>query len=208
MEHTKSIDTRHVILYITTNLSSSERIQNILKHRDRFKEIRIRASVENIGRRGEFVRKGFHWPEFKSNLDQLLEQGVYVSINSTVSGVTLDGLGECIEYIAQLNTPVILTQLLNKITHPNFQNITVLPKELRLVYADQLEQIENQVDEKLSAQIQSVMYMLRNDYTAFDNVPIRILQHSAQNFYKEYARRHRFDIRQTFSPMLADWLLS
>ena len=208
MEHTKSIDTQHVILYITTNLSSSERIQNILKHRDRFKEIRIRASVENIGRRGEFVRKGFRWEGFKSNLDLLLEQGVYVNINSTLSGIALDGLEECIKYIAQLNTPGILTQSLNKITHPNFQNMTVLPKKLRLEYADRLEQVQATVEDRLKAQIQSVIYILRDDYSQFDNVPILILQHSARNFYKEYARRHGFDIGQTFSPMLAEWLLS
>jgi molybdenum cofactor biosynthesis enzyme MoaA len=208
MEHVASLDTQHVTLYITTNLSGTDRIKRILEYRHKFKEIRIRASVENIGARAEFVRKGLIWPEFANNLDFLVQQGIYVNINSTLSGVALDGLADCIQYLAQLPTQGILTQSLNKITHPNFQSMSVLPQSLRLTYADQLEQIQNQVDQRLSTEIQSVIYMLRKDHATFDNVPIRILEHSARNFYREYARRHGFDIRQTFSPALADWLLA
>ena len=50
--------------------------------------------------------------------------------------------------------------------------------------------------------------MLQSDTRTFDVVPIKILQTSARNFYTEYARRRGLDISQTFSPALADWLLS
>lgn len=202
------LDTKHLTLYVNTNLSNIERLKTLLSYKDKFKALKIQASAENTGLKGEFVRKGFSWDEFKSNLNFLLENEMPININATLSGIALDGFCDFVNYIQNLPNYKNISLFVNKVRHPNFQSMQSLPIHLRQLYADKFENLDIKNNLRLTEQINSIIHILRNDYQTFDNVPIDVLQQSARYFYKEYSKRHNLNIKKTFSAELADWLLS
>ena len=52
------------------------------------------------------------------------------------------------------------------------------------------------------------MTILRKECIIYDNIDIHVLQKNAQEFYKEFARRHNYKLTEVFSQQLADWILS
>ena len=100
---------------------------------------------------------------------------------------------------------------LYRLRHPNFQAIQVLPNNLKKLY---LAQLENWIKENkeyyktaiFNVGIDNILNILREETTEFNNIIVDILQQSAKEFYKEYARRHNFDMKLIFSKEWIEWI--
>jgi hypothetical protein len=56
--------------------------------------------------------------------------------------------------------------------------------------------------------LENIVTILKDECTIYDNVGIETLQQSAKEYYKQYADRHKHNIRNTFSEPLANWILN
>lgn len=100
--------------------------------------------------------------------------------------------------------------MLFRLRHPNFQSIQVLPDNLKLKYhqniSNWLTTNSSKLSDSLRSQIENILVVLNEKYDKFDNVSISVLQLSAKEYYKQYAQRHQFSIKDIFSKELYDWI--
>lgn len=205
-------DCSNIVLSIVTNLSDVARINKFLsKYQHKFKRIAINASIETIGKRGEFLRTGFKWEKFQDNLYHLLDKDVDLNIIATYPGIAVDGMVEFLNWYNQYRDRISLD--LYRLRFPNFQAIQVLPTELKKIYLIQIEEWIDQNREYFNTAIfnvglENIVTILKDECTIYDNVGIETLQQSAKEYYKQYADRHKHNIRNTFSEPLANWILN
>ena len=82
---------QHVRLRYTTNFSHFKfKSKNLLEYWKEFSNIRVAASLDADGSRGEYVRKGTNWDIIVSNRREMIEKcpHVYFEITPTVSAYT------------------------------------------------------------------------------------------------------------------------
>lgn len=205
-------DCSNIVLSIVTNLSDVVRIHRFLStYQDKFKKIVINISIEAIGKHGEFLRTGFKWNKFQDNLNQLMDKNIGLNIIATYPGIALDGIVEFLNWYNRYRERISLD--LYRLRYPNFQAIQVLPFDLKKMYLNQIEKwIEQNKDYFETAifnvGLENIVTILKNDCTMYDNTDVQILRQSAKEFYKQYAERHKHDIRSTFSEPMANWILN
>jgi organic radical activating enzyme len=209
IEHLSNMDSSHIILTVVTNLSDIKNIKRLMKYKDKFKDLIINASIENINRRGEFVRAGLEWNVFESNLQWLISNNIKVNLLATCSGIVLDGLIEFLNWHAQFKNVGLRVY---RLRYPNFQALQVLPDHLKQIYYTQLddwiEANKSNIDNSTIEQLKNICYILNNHDKIYDDISIELLQLDAKEFYKQYAYRNKFDIKDIFSKELATWLLN
>lgn len=200
-------EVKHLKLSITTNLSFLEKIKKLSVDRHKFKQINLAVSIDAIGPRAEFIRKGLDWENFEKNLDFSLENGFTVELLATVSCLVVDDLPEFLDwYVKKKNTHRDLKLVLSLIRWPNFQRIQMLPYTIRLDRASKLgdwlkNNIDN-IDTMTAHQITNIIDLLRDNNKIIDPVE----QQDTKIFFKQYSSRNRLDITSTFSKDISDWL--
>ena len=201
---------KQLTLTIITNLSSKENVEKILCYTDYFKEIKISASIENIGLRSEFVRSGLKWTLFEENIKILLDKNVSITLLATISGIALDGFVDFLNWYKPYSDRVRLE--VHRLRHPVFQAPQVLPTTLKIQYAYELDdwitKNEDKINSFLTEQLKNIVTILKNECIIYNNIDINTLQKNAQAFYTEFARRHNHNVRKVFSPQLANWILN
>lgn len=202
-----------ITLDITTNLSNKkllDKIVNIAVGSDI--DLIFVVSIENILAKAEAVRHGLKWDDFSENLHFLLNNTNYeVRLTCTVNNLAIDGLVEFLDWYNQLfsNYPNRLKLYMYPVRHPNFQALQVLPDSLKAHYKKQIDFWINGstiYDNNIHQVVSSVSSILANSLTEFEGVDTRVLESSARSFYKEYASRRHFNISETFSDELTEWI--
>jgi len=205
-------DTSELTLHVVTNLSNEKNLKKVLKYKNKFKNIEIVASIDNVGTSAEFLRKGLNWAEFEKNIIDILgKNNIDTDLIATLPGIALDKITHFLDWYIQLNQQYPhITLKLFRLRHPNFQAIQALPKELKIKYKLDIEQwIEKNADNIhsiLVEQIKNVITVLNPMIDTYENIDINLLQQDAKVFYKEYAKRHNFNLNLIFSQQLCDWI--
>jgi len=204
------VDTQGLRLNVITNLSDIDNVKKLLSFKDNFKEITVSASIENIGVKAEFVRNGLVWGTFQDNINYLLENNIKIRLLATMPGIALDGFVKFLDWYKPYAKLVDLE--VHRLRHPVFQAPQVLPQYIKNNYAKELDEwitVNNtDIDPYLVEQLKNIVTILRKECIIYNNIDIHVLQKNAQEFYKEFARRHNYKLTEVFSQQLADWILS
>ena len=197
---------------IVTNLSNEKLLNKYISFGNRL-PISCAISIENVGKKSEFVRKGLNWETFENNLRIWLQYYPDdVTLLGTVSGVVLYGIIEYLDWVQSLNEEFNnrIKVKFFKVRHPNFQAIQVLPSSLKTKYKEDIKfwLSKNKVDEVLEQQLKSTIFLLDENCKEFEGSQVSLLQDTAKNFYRQFANRHNLSINDTFSSDLANWLSS
>ena len=197
---------------IVTNLSNKKLLNKYISFGKKL-PISCAISIENVGKKAEFVRKGINWDSFENNLiDWLQYYSNQVTLLGTVSGIVLDGLIEYLDWVCDMNKRYNnrIKVKLFKVRHPNFQSIQVLPDNLKTKYKEDIKfwLSNNKVDETLEEQLKSTIFLLDENCKEFEGSQVSLLQDTAKSFYRQFANRHNLSINDTFSSELANWLSS
>jgi len=213
LETIKSVkDHNQIELIIVTNLSEIGNVKKLIESTKSFKNIIIEASTENIEQRAEFLRKGLKWNIFQKNIDYLSANNIELRILGTISGLALDGLVQFLEWLRKYKNIRLDSFILR---HPTFQAIQVLPNHLKVKYKKELSGwlLNNNEDMykvsiHLEEKVKNLVTILKDECTIYNNVDINVLRTSNKEFYKQYAKRHQFEIDKIFSQPMAEWLLN
>ena len=123
-KHWKILDSisnpEHITLQYNSNLTS---IKDIEKYWPRFKNVKLNASMDAVGKLGEYLRYGTDWDKWEENLHYAANYAT-VKINPTISVLNIFHLQE-IESWSKY--PVEY----NILTGPDYLNVNVLPTELK-----------------------------------------------------------------------------
>jgi organic radical activating enzyme len=204
---------------ITTNLTyETDLVEKMLSYVSRIKQpVWIYTSGESAGSRSEYVRDGHDWNQWVRNLETVRTSGLIetVSVCGTMSAASTDGFVEFLYYLLEekrRHGPKWMILSVNLVRYPTFQNIVVLPMELRLQYAQEMEKFMQEPDvEHLFLDIEKdhinryINYMRTMQKPHNDHpIDISALQKDFKSFFTQYDQRRGKDFAKTF-PRLADW---
>lgn len=215
---------------LTTNLSyDTELLDRFLAHADNINNrINFHVSGEAMGAKGTYIRQGLDWQAWCANVDHLMKNQRIDSIRfiSTINALAAENFAEFLAYVVELKKqrPNFVKISVNPVRFPAFQNIVILPSELRNQFAQEISSVL-QGQEHLfdSMELDSVRRII--DYISDVQVPhtegsvqhtsqtfeqtesqidIPALQKDFARFFQQYDQRRGLDLAATF-PRLADW---
>lgn len=209
MDLLEGYDTSSLNLQIVTNFSNRAMIEKFLSYRSRFKKIKLSISVDGTDKKSEFIRYGLDWQEFNTNVRHVLTKYPEVNLDflGTLNILSLDGLIDYCNWYLEIKRcwPNRLSSKVSVVRWPNFQAISVLPDHLKKYYMQQLQswvqQHRKDLDSELLAiNIDQIVSLLGSPGTS------HLEQIDFKNFVLEYSKRHKLDVKSTFSNELSRWI--
>jgi hypothetical protein len=113
---------KNIVLWYNINMTKVE--TEWVELWQQFKETRICASIDDIGRRNHYIRYPTMWNDVKDNLQKLLDTPLTVRITQTVSAYNFAYLDEFLDWAP---CPVDM----NFVYDPDYLSPAVLPPEVR-----------------------------------------------------------------------------
>lgn len=201
---------------INSNLIMDEiKMSQLIMSSKKFKNFDLYTSGESYGSHGEFVRSGLDYQLWRNNLIKFASEGNYRSIHimMTISALSIWTITEFMTDIlslrSQFNSQFHMS--VNILRYPSFQNINVLPPNLKLVLekkisnwltdAKGLSEFEfNQID-------RLVTYLRTVDRSYEDTDTIEQKSNDLIKFTKQYSIRKNKDIKEIFPKEFYEWMM-
>jgi len=138
-----------VKLSYSSNMSKLKNCMDLWKH---FKKIHIMASIDAIGPRAEYIRKGTNWDIIVDNLKKVSNQSnIDLDITPTISIFNVQTLPELLDFLYTINPKSI--KLNNVLVSPPFFHINTLPDSIKQQTVIRLQNYINDIDNKYSNQL-------------------------------------------------------
>ena len=200
---------------VNSNLIMDQsRMLKLIESSKKFKTFDLYTSCESYGEHAEFVRSGLDYEQWRNNLVQFSNDGHYrmIHIMMTISALSIWTITEFMSDILELRKHSRSCQFhmsVNILRYPSFQNINVLPKELKLSQATKISNWLNTasgLSEFERNQIERlVTYLTTVDrsYEDTDSQENKLKDFAA--FTKEYAARRNKNISTVFPTEFNDW---
>lgn len=117
---------KQVKLWYSINMTNvPDKLLEIWKE---FKEVEVHCSIDDIGKRNSYIRKGTDWQDVEKNIQKLLDNDwIKFSVTQTVSWMNIYYVPEFTEYFTKLG---IQTQS-NLVYDPKFYSIKILPESIK-----------------------------------------------------------------------------
>jgi organic radical activating enzyme len=218
---------------IATNLIyEEEKLDKIIEYASKIdNEISLYTSAESIGEKCEYVRDGFKWELWESNVKKACASPhiTRVHFNTTLSAISVDGFLDFLNWFKLLKGKYGREKIsisINPVRFPSFQSIIVLPEEIRLKYVSDFNNFITDVEnihvfsgmelDQITRFIQYLKEVQRphqqeeishsdKKYQEDTNVlDIIALQKDFKRFFIEYDRRRNKNFIKTF-PNLQEW---
>ena len=164
------------------------------------KEVVIMTSMETVGEHAEYIRDGVDYDLWCRNVEKCLASDSVESIKvlSTVNALSLFRMPELLKQIDNWQTIYGNDSIeisVNILRYPVFQNITVLPKELR-----------NNLVDRLEPWLDNLQVSRLIEYCRVVDEPDNIeqIRKDFKSFFTQYDKRRGKSFKETF-PKLADW---
>ena len=125
---------KQVKLWYSINMTNvPDKLLEIWKQ---FKEVEVHCSIDDIGDRNSYIRKGTRWEDVETNLKKLQDNPwLKFSVTQTVSWMNIYYVKEFKEYFDTLG---IQTQS-NLVYDPKFYSISILPEQFKERLRERLE---------------------------------------------------------------------
>ena len=191
-------------LAINSNLNvDQEKLDKLCAVADHI-ELDIYTSVESTNAQQEYIRDGFEWIPFVTNLETVFESNVRrVHFMSTISALSIPTLQTYLDWTKIWKHDFGHDRssfTLNILRFPSFQSPAVLPYHIRSQYADEIESWADMdankkyLHEMEYNQIQRLIDYLRD--IELDNQSL--LQQDFVNFFQQYDQRRNKNFEKTF----------
>lgn len=203
-------------LYFAINsnlISKPEIIGKLIKASENIGNFNVYTSCESVGKRAEYIRDGFDWEIWTTNFDRLANtQNVKLHSMCTIGALSLGGLIDYLDWcVVQKqkygkDTP---TFTLNIQRFPKFQNPLVLPYDLRLSIANNLNEWLDKNKEYLhQMEVEHVIRLvdyLKSESNQLGNEDyINGLRRDFRIYYTQFDQRRNKNFVSTF-PELGQW---
>jgi len=202
-----NLNASHLTFAIHTNLCPSQGydMSQLLKYKNKFAQIRINGSVDNIQDKAEVSRFGTNWSKLAKNVEMILENGLSLSFMSTLGALQVEGYLDLCNWRKSLEQKfqTNIAYDLAFVVDPSFQKVEVLPdwykNKLIKKFTNYMEQNTWCKHTKQEDFFQRIINKLQS--RQLDQAH----QQDFKSFVKQYASRCGFDLG-VYSE-LADWIM-
>jgi organic radical activating enzyme len=203
---------------VNSNLIMDQaRMNKLIESSKKFKTFDLYTSCESYGEHAEFVRSGLDYEQWRNNLVQFSNDGHYrmIHIMMTISALSIWTITEFMSDILELRKHSRSRQFhmsVNILRYPSFQNINVLPEELKLSQATKINNWLNTasgLSEFERNQIERLVTYLKTvdrSYEDTDSQESKLKDFAS--FTKEYAIRRNKNISTVFPTEFNDWFIT
>jgi hypothetical protein len=183
----------------------------------KFQKFDLYTSGEGYGAHGEFVRDGLDYDLWRRNLIQFATEGHYkmIHVMLTVSALSIWTITEFMDDVLSLRKNFSGHQFhmsVNLLRFPSFQNLNVLPVELKLAQASKIETwLSNPHNLSVHErnQIERLVAYLRNvERSQEDQDSLENKINDFVQFTRQYAIRKNKDIASSFPLEFTQWVNS
>ena len=132
---------KQVKLWYSINMTNlPDKLLDIWKQ---FKEVEIHCSIDDIGERNSYIRKGTSWEDVETNLQKIRNNPwIQASVTQTVSWMNIFYIEEFKEYFDKLG---MKTQS-NLVYDPKFYSISILPESLKSMLRNKITNFDYLLD--------------------------------------------------------------
>lgn len=132
---------KQIKLWYSINMTNlPDKLLHIWKQ---FNEVEIHCSIDDIGERNSYIRKGTKWSDVETNLQKILDNPwINASVTQTVSWMNIYYLEEFKTYFDKLG---LRTQS-NLVYDPKFYSINILPNDVKSVLQEKLLNFNHLLD--------------------------------------------------------------
>lgn len=132
---------KQIKLWYSINMTNlPDKLLHIWKQ---FNEVEIHCSIDDIGERNSYIRKGTKWSDVETNLQKILDNPwINASVTQTVSWMNIYYLEEFKSYFDKLG---LRTQS-NLVYDPKFYSINILPNDVKSVLQEKLLNFNHLLD--------------------------------------------------------------
>ena len=211
----ESIDTAPNLKFeINSNLNVPRKtMERLARHADKFDTITIAASIDGGHDIAEWTRQGLDFRQFVRNVDYWCQDTLAncrIKFQATVNIFSVWGIHDFVHCAADVGTnyddrndDVYLTV----VRFPEFQSVLLLPKELRTVIADQLEQpCDIVLSSREQAYLNKVITYLKSDPKPMKDLERKDLEQDLIKFIDWYDPIGKY--KEIFPGAFVDWLES
>ena len=190
-EHYKVLDfwienkMKDVRLRYTTNFSNLYfKEKSILEYWNSFNDVRIAASLDGMGKRGELIRAGMKWDVIEKNRKQMLKEcpDVYFEITPTVSIMNVYHLPDFHKDWIERGLLEPQNVRINILTYPEDYRIQIIPPKERKKFIDKYTEHIKWIDDNFGAGAAK---------SGFESVLDFLQQENYENLIPEFISRNK-----------------
>lgn len=129
-------------LRYNTNLSIlTLKDRKVLEFWEQFEQVTVSASIDGLGKQGEYIRKGLDWGNFLKNMRKIKSSSSHINLQiaPTISVFNILKLGKLHRYFVEAGLIEVNAIYLNVLSRPDHFNIKVLPKAMKIEAAQSIE---------------------------------------------------------------------
>jgi organic radical activating enzyme len=212
-------DDCEVELAVNSNLCSKENlIDNLIASTLKIKSFHLYTSCEAIGMEAEYIRDGFKWEAWLSNLEKFIISARFKSINCmlTINALCMFSVTDLLDEMIKLKVKhqsIFPVCSFNILRFPSFMSVLTLPKSIRLERAAHLENWLNQIEQsgcefftdwEKDGVKRLIAYLESIEEGHSKSSPLEMRQRDIKNFFSQYDKRRGKNFIETF-PKLKDW---
>lgn len=178
------VQAKEISLHYTTNGTNFPKVQ-FLKEWDRFREIDIQISIDDIGSRFEYNRWPAKWNEVYSNIKKLQElenkkSNIRLSVAYTVSVFTILYAKDFFDWCLAEGLP---SPWMGRLNHPDYYSVEILPEQISLKIKEILHKSNFDIVKNLTGYLnsskQNLLPLFKNKINELDKI-------RNQNFQKTF----------------------
>jgi organic radical activating enzyme len=203
---------------VNSNLVMDQnKMSQLIEASKKFQKFDLYTSGEGYGAHGEFVRDGLDYDLWRRNLIQFATDGHYkmIHVMLTVSALSIWTITEFMDDVLSLRKNFSGHQFhmsVNLLRFPSFQNLNVLPVELKLAQANKIEtwlSTPHNLSVHERNQIERLVAYLRNvERSQEDQDSLENKINDFVQFTRQYAVRKNKDIASSFPLEFTQWINS
>lgn len=151
------------ISYVTNLTGIDDNLYNVWTS---FKEVQISMSIDGYGKVNDYIRYPFKWDKIESQMRRIIELSkkedvegqlkIHCGLSTTVSLLNYQHLPDflfkfyniCCDYPNVNGNTNIIGAFLNRVSHPDYMQVNLLPKELRVNTAIKATEYLNLIQDK------------------------------------------------------------
>jgi len=197
---------------LNSNLGiDDEKLDKLIEASHNIKNFQLYTSNESIGTHAEYIRDGLNWEQWQANVERVLTEGKVdgFHVMCTINALCLESLVDFLEWMLKLKRKYgrdYPSFTLNILRFPSFQSPLVLPDELRMMFADELDVwLENNAWRSGLLHEHEINHVQRLiDYLDVVKTPhsdtfnMSSLHNDFKNFYEQYDRRRGKNLSGVF----------
>lgn len=129
----------HVRLRYNTNLSKlTYKHWDVIELWKKFENVQVIASLDAVGARAEYIRKGTVWNTIHQNLLKIIAADIMVGVSPTIQILNIFHLPEFVDYLFDIGISYHELHLNNVLTNPAWYHINTLSDNDKKVITDML----------------------------------------------------------------------